>query len=416
MSEQKLALNEYLKTDSDYLRGTIKEGLDSSVTGSFSDGDQQLIKFHGFYQQDDRDLRNERKEQKLEPLYSFMLRARVPGGVCTPKQWLGVDEIASTLTSSNSIRLTTRQTFQYHGIPKRNLKTIIQGLDREALDSIAACGDVNRNVMCNPNPVESKLHAQAYEVAKKLSDHLLPHTRAYAEIWLDEEKLLTTEDETVEPVYGKTYLPRKFKMAVAVPPDNDVDVYTNDLGFIAVAENGELVGFNLTAGGGMGSTHGEVETFPRLADDFGFIKTEDVMKFAEAVMTVQRDWGNRTNRKRSRLKYTIVDHGYEKFKAEVEVRAGVKFEPKRDVVIGDRGDRYGWVEGVDGKWHLTLFIESGRIKDMPGKSLQTGMREIAKIHKGDFRMTSNQNMIIAGVAPEDKATIEGLAQIGRAHV
>ncbi|MGL6296693.1 MAG: NADPH-dependent assimilatory sulfite reductase hemoprotein subunit, partial [Plesiomonas sp.] len=331
MSEQKLALNEYLKTDSDYLRGTIKEGLDSSVTGSFSDGDQQLIKFHGFYQQDDRDLRNERKEQKLEPLYSFMLRARVPGGVCTPKQWLGVDEIASTLTSSNSIRLTTRQTFQYHGIPKRNLKTIIQGLDREALDSIAACGDVNRNVMCNPNPVESKLHAQAYEVAKKLSDHLLPHTRAYAEIWLDEEKLLTTEDETVEPVYGKTYLPRKFKMAVAVPPDNDVDVYTNDLGFIAVAENGELVGFNLTAGGGMGSTHGEVETFPRLADDFGFIKTEDVMKFAEAVMTVQRDWGNRTNRKRSRLKYTIVDHGYEKFKAEVEARAGVKFEPKRDV-------------------------------------------------------------------------------------
>ncbi|MEL4295104.1 assimilatory sulfite reductase (NADPH) hemoprotein subunit [Shewanella xiamenensis] len=410
MSEQKLALNEYLKTDSDYLRGTIKEGLDSSVTGSFSDGDQQLIKFHGFYQQDDRDLRNERKEQKLEPLYSFMLRARVPGGVCTPKQWLGVDEIASTLTSSNSIRLTTRQTFQYHGIPKRNLKTIIQGLDREALDSIAACGDVNRNVMCNPNPVESKLHAQAYEVAKKLSDHLLPHTRAYAEIWLDEEKLLTTEDETVEPVYGKTYLPRKFKMAVAVPPDNDVDVYTNDLGFIAVAENGELVGFNLTAGGGMGSTHGEVETFPRLADDFGFIKTEDVMKFAEAVMTVQRDWGNRTNRKRSRLKYTIVDHGYEKFKAEVEARAGVKFEPKRDVVIGDRGDRYGWVEGVDGKWHLTLFIESGRIKDLPGKSLQTGMREIAKIHKGDFRMTSNQNMIIAGVAPEDKATIEGLAR------
>ncbi|MGL5397004.1 MAG: assimilatory sulfite reductase (NADPH) hemoprotein subunit [Shewanella sp.] len=410
MSEQKLALNEYLKTDSDYLRGTIKEGLDSSVTGSFSDGDQQLIKFHGFYQQDDRDLRNERKEQKLEPLYSFMLRARVPGGVCTPKQWLGVDEIASTLTSSNSIRLTTRQTFQYHGIPKRNLKTIIQGLDREALDSIAACGDVNRNVMCNPNPVESKLHAQAYEVAKKLSDHLLPHTRAYAEIWLDEEKLLTTEDETVEPVYGKTYLPRKFKMAVAVPPDNDVDVYTNDLGFIAVAENGELVGFNLTAGGGMGSTHGEVETFPRLADDFGFIKTEDVMKFAEAVMTVQRDWGNRTNRKRSRLKYTIVDHGYEKFKAEVEARAGVKFELKRDVVIGDRGDRYGWVEGVDGKWHLTLFIESGRIKDMPGKSLQTGMREIAKIHKGDFRMTSNQNMIIAGVAPEDKATIEGLAR------
>ncbi|PMG76581.1 sulfite reductase subunit beta [Shewanella sp. 10N.286.51.B7] len=408
MSEQKLAVNEYLKTDSDYLRGSIKEGLDTQVTGSFSDGDQQLIKFHGFYQQDDRDLRNERKEQKLEPLYSFMLRARVPGGICSPEQWLDVDKISSTLTTSNSIRLTTRQTFQYHGIPKRNLKTLIQGLDRAALDSIAACGDVNRNVMCNPNPIESTLHQQAYAVAKELSDHLLPHTRAYAEIWLDEEKLLDTE--TNEPVYGKTYLPRKFKMAVAVPPDNDVDVYTNDLGFVAIEEAGELVGFNLVAGGGMGSTHGEVETFPRLADDFGFIKTADVIKFAEAVMTVQRDWGNRVNRKRSRLKYTIVDHGVAEFKAEVEKRAGVNFEPKRDAVIGDRGDRYGWVKGVDNKWHLTLFIESGRIKDEQGQTLQTGLREIAKIHKGDFRMTSNQNMIIAGVAEEDKAAIEELAR------
>ncbi|WP_345872654.1 assimilatory sulfite reductase (NADPH) hemoprotein subunit [Shewanella algae] len=413
MSEQKLSANEHIKTDSDYLRGTIREGLGTDVTGAFSDDDQQLIKFHGFYQQDDRDLRNERKEQKLEPLYSFMLRARVPGGVCTPEQWLGVDKIASELTSSNSIRLTTRQTFQYHGIPKRNLKTIIQGLDREALDSIAACGDVNRNVMCNPNPVESKLHQQAYFWAKKLSDHLLPHTRAYAEIWLDEEKLLSTEDEQpakVEPVYGKTYLPRKFKMAVAVPPDNDVDVYTNDLGFIAVAQEGELVGFNLVAGGGMGSTHGEVETFPRLADDFGFIKAEDTIKFAEAVMTVQRDWGNRSNRKRSRLKYTIVDHGFEAFKAEVEKRAGVKFAPKREVVIGDRGDRYGWVKGIDNHWHLTLFIEGGRVKDTQGKLLQTGLREIAKIHKGDFRMTSNQNIIIAKVADEDKAEIEALAR------
>ncbi|WP_144210915.1 assimilatory sulfite reductase (NADPH) hemoprotein subunit [Shewanella donghaensis] len=408
MSEQKLAVNEYLKTDSDYLRGTIKEGLDTQVTGSFSDGDQQLIKFHGFYQQDDRDLRNERKEQKLEPLYSFMLRARVPGGICSPEQWLDVDKISSTLTTSNSIRLTTRQTFQYHGIPKRNLKTLIQGLDRAALDSIAACGDVNRNVMCNPNPIESKLHQQAYAVAKELSDHLLPHTHAYAEIWLDKEKLLDTE--THEPVYGKTYLPRKFKMAVAVPPDNDVDVYTNDLGFVAIAEAGELVGFNLVAGGGMGSTHGEVETFPRLADDFGFIKTEDVIKFAEAVMTVQRDWGNRVNRKRSRLKYTIVDHGVAEFKAEVEKRTGVNFEPRRDAVIGDRGDRYGWVKGLDNNWHLTLFIESGRIKDEPGQMLQTGLREIAKIHKGDFRMTSNQNMIIAGVAEQDKAAIEDLAR------
>ncbi|MEC4727463.1 assimilatory sulfite reductase (NADPH) hemoprotein subunit [Shewanella sp. D64] len=407
---EELSVNEYLKTDSDFLRGTIKEGLDTAVTGSFSEGDQQLIKFHGFYQQDDRDLRNERKEQKLEPLYSFMLRARVAGGVCTPEQWLGVDEISSTLTSSNSIRLTTRQTFQYHGISKRNLRTLIQSLDRKALDSIAACGDVNRNVMCNPNPVESRLHEQAYYWAKQLSDTYLPHTKAYAEIWLGDDKVITHEGDTVEPVYGKTYLPRKFKMAVAVPPDNDVDVYTNDLGLIAVAEEGELVGFNLVAGGGMGSTHGEVQTFPRLADDFGFIKSEDVLKFAEAVLTVQRDWGNRSNRKLSRLKYTIVKYGYEVFKAEVEKRAGVRFEPKRDVVIGDRGDRYGWIKGVDSKWHLTLFIEGGRIKDLPDQPLQTGLREIAKIHKGDFRMTSNQNFIIASVAEEDKAEIEALAR------
>ncbi|WP_299793589.1 assimilatory sulfite reductase (NADPH) hemoprotein subunit [uncultured Shewanella sp.] len=408
--EEKLSVNEHLKTDSDYLRGSIEEGLDTAVTGAFSEGDQQLIKFHGFYQQDDRDLRNERKEQKLEPLYSFMLRARVAGGVCTPDQWLGVDEIASTLTSSNSIRLTTRQTFQYHGISKRNLKTLIQGLDRKALDSIAACGDVNRNVMCNPNPVESRLHEQAYYWAKQLSDTYLPRTKAYAEIWLGDDKVATSEGDEVEPVYGKTYLPRKFKMAVAVPPDNDVDVYTNDLGFIAVAQEGELVGFNLVAGGGMGSTHGEVETFPRLADDFGFIKAEDTLKFAEAVLKVQRDWGNRSNRKQSRLKYTIVKHGFEAFKAEVEKRAGVKFEPKREVVIGDRGDRYGWIKGVDNNWHLTLFIEGGRIKDLPGQPLQTGLREIAKIHKGDFRMTSNQNFIIAGVADEDKDAIEALAR------
>jgi len=408
--EQKLSVNEYLKADSNFLRGTIEEGLDTAVTGAFSEGDQQLIKFHGFYQQDDRDLRNERKEQKLEPLYSFMLRARIAAGVCSPAQWLGIDEIASTLTTSNSIRLTTRQTFQYHGISKRDLRALIQKLDSKAMDSIAACGDVNRNVMCNPNPVESRLHEQTYYWAKQLSDMYLPRTKAYAEIWLGDDKVATSEGEEVEPIYGKTYLPRKFKMAVAVPPYNDVDVYTHDLGLIAVAEADELIGFNLVVGGGMGSTHGEVETFPRLADDVGFIKAEDTLKFAEAVLKVQRDWGNRSNRKLSRLKYTIVKYGVEAFKAEVEKRAGVKFAPRRDVVIGDRGDRYGWIKGVDEQWHLTLFIEGGRIKDLPDQPLQTGLREIAKIHKGDFRMTANQNLIIAGVSEQDKTVIEELAR------
>ena len=407
MSEKKLAVNEYLKTDSDYLRGTIQEGLDTAVTGAFSEGDQQLIKFHGFYQQDDRDLRNERKEQKLEPLYSFMLRARVAGGVCSPQQWLAVDDIASNLTSSNSIRLTTRQTFQYHGIPKRNLKTIIQDLDREALDSIAACGDVNRNVMCNPNPVESKLHQQAYAYAKQLSDNMLPHTKAYAEIWLDGEKLATTDEE---PILGSNYLPRKFKTTVVIPPQNDVDVHANDLNFIAIAKDGKLVGFNVLVGGGLAMTHGDTSTYARKADDFGFVPLDKTLDVAAAVVTTQRDWGNRSDRKNAKTKYTLDRVGIDVFKAEVEKRAGVVFSESRPYEFTGRGDRIGWAEGIDGKHHLALFIENGRLLDFPGKALKTGVAEIAKIHKGDFRMTANQNLIVAGVPKSQKAQIEKLAR------
>lgn len=407
MSDTKLAANEYIKADSNLLRGTIEEGLQNNITGALYVDDTQLSKFHGFYQQDDRDLRAERQAQKLEPLHSFMLRARVPGGVCTPQQWLDVDKIASELTMSQSIRLTTRQTFQYHGILKRNLKPLIQALDTSSLDSIAACGDVNRNVMCNPNPVESELHQQAYEWSVKLSEQLLPRTNAYAEIWLDGEKV--TSNET-EPMYGKTYLPRKFKIAVAVPPHNDVDVYTNCLGFIAISDNGKLIGFNVTVGGGMGATHGDKTTFPRLADDLGFIALEDTIEIAKAVITTQRDWGNRTDRKYARLKYTVQKHGIEAFRAEVAKRSGIDIQPPKQVEFTTRGDRFGWVKGTDGKWHLTLYIECGRIKDVPGKEIQTGFREIAKVHKGDFRMTSNQNMIVANVAEEDKAQIEALAR------
>ncbi|BDM65557.1 sulfite reductase [NADPH] hemoprotein beta-component [Shewanella sp. NFH-SH190041] len=409
MTEKKLAENEYLKRDSRLLRGTITEGLATQVTGAFAAGDQQLIKFHGFYQQDDRDLRRERAEQKLEPLYSFMLRARVAGGVCTTAQWLGVDSIASELTHSHSIRLTSRQTFQYHGIAKRNLKTLIQGLDRQALDSIAACGDVNRNVMCSPNPQASILHTQVQQWAKQLSDELLPHTRAYAEIWLDGETLLDTAAEQ-EPIYGETYLPRKFKMAIAVPPDNDVDVYTNDLGLIAIADGEQLIGFNMLIGGGMGCTHGDHQTFPRLAEPLGFVSLADTMAAVKAVMTVQRDWGNRENRRRARLKYTVEDHGLDKVKAEVSRRANVVFQPAKTVTLTNRGDRYGWHEGADGLWHLTLFIEGGRISDQPDQPLQTGLREIAKCHQGEFRLTANQNLIVSSVTAEDKAKITALAE------
>jgi len=406
MTDIKLHANEYIKADSNLLRGTIQEGLQNEITGALYVDDTQLSKFHGFYQQDDRDLRAERQAQKLEPLHSFMLRARVPGGVCSPEQWLDIDKIASSLTMNGSIRLTTRQTFQYHGILKRNLKPLIQALDLSSLDSIAACGDVNRNVMCNPNPVESHLHAETYEWSKQLSEQLLPRTNAYAEIWLDGEKVT---GEEAEPMYGTTYLPRKFKIAVAVPPHNDVDVYTNCLGFIAISENGKLVGFNVTVGGGMGATHGDSDTFPRLADELGFVALEDTIEVAKAVITTQRDWGNRSERKLARIKYTVQKHGIDKFRSEVAERSGVTISAPRQIEFTTRGDRFGWVKGSDNKWHLTLYIECGRIKDVPGKEVQTGFRELAKVHQGDFRMTSNQNMIVANVAQADKAKIEAIA-------
>ncbi|MDX2320511.1 MAG: assimilatory sulfite reductase (NADPH) hemoprotein subunit [Moritella sp.] len=408
MSDIKLAVNERIKTESNLLRGTIAEGLANQITGGLSDDDMQLTKFHGFYQQDDRDIRAERQKQKLEPRHSFMLRARVPGGICTPQQWLEIDRIASDLTIYGSIRLTTRQTFQYHGILKPQVKPLIQALGSVDLDSIAACGDVNRNVMCTPNPVESALHQEAYAWAIRLSDDLLPNTNAYAELWLDGEKVTSNE---VEPMYGPTYLPRKFKIAVAIPPHNDVDIHANDLNFVAVGDNGKLAGFNVLVGGGMGTTHGDVNTFPRLADDLGFVKPEDAVEIAKAVLTVQRDWGCRTDRKRARLKYTLEDNGVDKFRAEVELRSGIKFETPKAIEFTTRGDRFGWIKGVDNKWHLTLFIENGRIVDTETHPIKTGLVEIAKIHQGDFRMTANQNLIIAGVAEPDKAQIEHLARL-----
>ena len=410
---KKLAANEGIKTKSNFLRGTITEGLQDRVTGALAEDDTQLTKFHGFYQQDDRDVRDERRDQKLEPLYSFMLRARVPGGVATAEQWLAIDKMAEQYTLYGSLRLTTRQTFQYHGMLKPNIKNVISGLNDIGLDSLAACGDVNRNIMCNTNPVESSLHQEVYEAAKAISEHLLPKTRAYAEIWLDGEKLDIGEEEQ-EPIYGPTYLPRKFKAAVAVPPHNDVDVYTNDLGLIAIVEGkGEaatLLGFNVVVGGGMGSTHGDVSTYPRLATDLGYVSKEDAIAVSEGVVKAQRDLGNRESRKHARLKYTIDRVGIDAFRDAVVAHSGVTLSEPKSVTFDLQGDRLGWVKGVDNNWHLTLFIENGRIIDTDERKLKTGLREIAKVHKGDFRMTANQNVIIANVPEEQKQMIEGLSK------
>ena len=405
--EGKLSDNERLKGASKHLRGTITTDLVDDVTGGFTADNFQLIRFHGMYQQDDRDIRAERAKQKLEPLHNVMLRARLPGGVITPKQWLEIDRFAEEKSIYGSIRLTTRQTFQFHGVLKPNVKPMHQLLNATGIDSIATAGDVNRNVLCTSNPIESAVHKEAWDWATKISEHLLPKTNAYAEIWLDGEKVESTQEK--EPILGSNYLPRKFKTTVVIPPQNDVDVHANDLNFVAIAQDGKLVGFNVLVGGGLAMTHGDHTTFPRKADDFGFIGLQDTLAVAAAVVSTQRDWGNRVNRKNAKTKYTLERVGVDVFKAEVEKRANTTFAPSKPYEFTSRGDRFGWVEGIDGKHHLTLFIENGRIKDFANKPLKTGCAELAKIHKGDFRLTANQNLIVAGVAGDQKQIIEEIA-------
>lgn len=407
--EGKLADSERMKQDSNYLRGTIKEDLKNGLTGGFDGDNFLLIRFHGMYQQDDRDIRAERAEQKLEPRHAMMLRCRLPGGIITPKQWIDIDKFASEHTLYGSVRITNRQTFQFHGILKGDVKPAHQMLSHVGLDALATANDVNRNVLCTSNPVQSELHQQAYEWAKKISEHLLPRTSAYAEIWLDKEKVVTTDEE---PILGQTYLPRKFKTSVVIPPLNDVDLHANDMNFVAIAEDGELIGFNVLVGGGLAMTHGDTATFPRLASEFGFIPLDKTLAVAEAIVTTQRDWGNRTERKNAKTKYTLERVGVDTFKAEVEKRAGVNFEPIRHYEFTERGDKIGWLKGIDDRWHLTLFIENGRLIDLADRPLKTGVAEIARIHQGDFRLTANQNLIVAGVPESEKATIEAIA---RAH-
>ncbi len=408
MSEQKLAANEYIKIRSNYLRGNLAEELADVSTGSISEDNQQLIKFHGSYMQDDRDLRADRRKHRLEKAYSFMIRIRVPGGVSTPAQWLATDELCEKY-GNHDFKLTTRQAYQLHGVIKSNLKRTIKEINQAAMDTIAACGDVNRNVMCNPNPFLSEIHAEVLKVSQQISEHLTPNTGAYHEIWLDGEKVESSEKEE-EPIYGKTYLPRKFKITVAVPPSNDVDIYANCLSFIAIVEKNKLVGFNVAVGGGMGMTHGAEETYPRIADVIGFCTTEQVKQVAEEVVKVQRDFGCRTDRKHARLKYTVQDNGPAWFLEKLNTYLGWPLQAVRPFVFETNGDRYGWVTDETGNSHLTLFIEGGRVIDRPGFPMRTGLKEIAKIHTGDFRLTANQNVIIANVSPEQRPLIESLVE------
>ena len=417
-----LSAVERIKTSSRRLRGSLVESLADPQTGAIAEDDTQLIKFHGSYQQDDRDLREERRAQKLEPDYSFMIRTRLPGGVVTPAQWLKLDAIA-TRYANGTLRLTTRQAFQFHGVIKRELKATLQAINAALIDTVAACGDVNRNVMVAANPLQSRAHARIYDDAARLSEFLKPKTRAYYEIWLDEQKVAGSGEE-VEPVYGATYLPRKFKIAFAVPPVNDVDVFANDLGFIAIIDDaGSLLGYNVAVGGGLGATHGEPGTYPRLADVLGFVTPDRVQQIAEAVVTTQRDFGGRADRKHARLKYTIDDRGFAWFKAEVERRLGAPLRPAQHYHFEHNGDRFGWIDGelgADGerRSHLTLRIEAGRVADRAEHTHLTALRTIAQIHADKessvtFRLTPNQNLLIANVPEGDRAAIDDIVSAHR---
>jgi sulfite reductase (NADPH) hemoprotein beta-component len=401
---------ERIKIESNYLRGTLKEVMLDRTSAGIPDDDNRLMKHHGSYLQDDRDLRNERQKQKLEPAYQFMLRVRLPGGVATPNQWLVMDELAEK-NGNGTLKLTTRQTFQMHGILKWNMKNTIQEIHNSLIDTIAACGDVNRNVLCASNPYQSELHLEVYEWAKHLSNYLLPRTRAYHQVWLDEELVAgTPELEEVEPMYGPTYLPRKFKIGIAVPPSNDIDVFSHDLGLIAILEDDKLVGFNVLIGGGMGSSHGDKATYPQLGKVIGFCRPDQIQDVAEKVITIQRDYGNRSSRKNARFKYTVDRLGLETVKTELENRLGWSLEEARPFHFDNNGDRYGWVKGIKGKWHLTLFIQNGRVADFDDYKLKTALREIAKVHTGEFRITANQNVIIANVSSQKKKKIEELVE------
>jgi len=405
MSTEKLSPTEGIKTSSRGLRGTLAPSLVDSLTGQVAPDDQQLIKFHGIYQQDDRDRREERERKKLEPDYSFMLRLRIPGGEITGEQWRGIENVAGAYSSTGVIKITTRQTVQLHGLIKAKLKPTVQDFAKLGLDSIAACGDVNRNVMAGSNPSLSKFHDEVFAFADKISTHLLPKTTAFAEIWLDGEKLTGDEPEE-DPLYQNRYLPRKFKIAIAIPPHNETDIFTNDIGLIAIEENGRFIGFNIAIGGGLGTTHGNAETYPRLASIIGFIPKEATLDTVWQVLAVQRDFGNRVDRKLSRLKYTVERMGVDGFKAELESRLGTKIAPEKPFHFTSRGDVYGWLEDHAGLWYYTAFVENGRVLNQGDYRIADALHEIGKTNACGFRFTGNQNVMLTRITAKDKKTIE----------
>lgn len=407
--EKELSINEKMKADSRGLRGDIAKGLGNKLTGELSDSDQQLLKFHGSYQQDDRDRREERENKKLEWAYSYMVRLRIPGGDIDATQWLELQNTCDKY-ASGTIKITTRQTIQYHGIFKSRLKPTMQDFDRLGLDTIAACGDVNRNVMCGANPALSDAHDEIFQYADKISAHLLPKTNAFTEIWLDGEKLNDEKGAEEDPLYLDTYLPRKFKIAIAIPPLNDTDVFANDIGLIAIIKDNHFEGFNISVGGGLGMTHGNTKTYPRRGTVIGFIPKEKVLDVVWQIVAIQRDHGDRSDRKLARLKYTIDRLGIEWFKTELNERSESKLEQERPFLFNRRGDLYGWFQDKKERWYYGAFVESGLVKDDEGYLLKSALKEIAKLEACGFRFTGNQNIMLTNIGDQEKDIINQILE------
>ena len=406
---QQLSAIEKIKTASDGLRGSINESLKDEITGSIREDDKAVIKFHGMYEQDDRDRREERAAKKLDRLYTFMIRLRLPGGFISAEKWIAAHHVAGD-NSTGVIKITTRQTIQLHGLLKSRIRPTIQAFNEAHLDSIATCGDINRNITCAAHPKQSALHAEVFAFADRISTLLMPKTKAYYEIWIGDDKIVDKKEEE-DPLYQDRYLPRKFKIGIAIPPNNEVDVFTNDLGLIAIIEDNKLKGFNIAVGGGMSTTHGNKETYARLATVIGFVDTEEkILKTVYEILTVQRDFGNRSDRKLARLKYTVDRMGVDNFKKEVEKRTGFLFEEAKPFTFNKRADYYGWEQGENGLWYYTLFVENGRVLDDEKLAMKTALLEIAKTGKTNFQFTANQNMIVSDVAEADKATIHAMLE------
>ncbi len=403
---------EHIKSESEHLRGRLVEELEQE-SARFSEDQIQLLKFHGSYQQEDRDLRQSRKAAGEEKAYQFMIRSRIPGGVLTAEQYLAEDELA-TLYGNNTMRLTTRQGIQLHGILKGDLRTTIRGIHASLLSTLAACGDVNRNIMACPIPTTNRAHARVHEFAHELALALAPRSKAYHEIWLDGELTETVQQDEgeIEPMYGDTYLPRKFKIAIAFPGDNCIDIYTQDVGLVAVlegepgADDEHLVGFTVLIGGGLGTTHGKTETYPRLAEPFCYATVEEVEEVVKTIITIQRDYGDRQNRKHARMKYVVQERGIPWFRSELESRLGRSVQDPRPTPWQSAEDHLGWHEQGDGLWFLGISVENGRIWDQGQLRLRTGLQEVIKEFRPGIRLTAQQNILLTDIPAERRALLE----------